>query len=59
MNVSLVVTQYIETMELLRVQGSKSNILAEGDYFRADGPFEGRNDNLNPVPSFKENMEFS
>jgi hypothetical protein len=46
-------------MELLRVQGSKSNILAEGDYFRADGPFEGRNDNLNPVPSFKENMEFS
>jgi hypothetical protein len=37
----LVVTQFIETMELLRVQGPKNNIKAEGDYLRADGPFEG------------------
>jgi hypothetical protein len=27
-------------MELLHVQGPKSNIKAVGDYLRADGPFE-------------------
>jgi hypothetical protein len=43
-------------MELLRVQGPKNNILAVGDYLRADGPFEIeiRNDNFDPVLSFKE-----
>jgi hypothetical protein len=33
-------------MELLLVQGPKKNILAVGDYLRADGPFEGKNDML-------------
>jgi hypothetical protein len=37
-NDPLVVTQFIETIELLRVQGSKSNIYAVGDYnLRASG----------------------
>jgi hypothetical protein len=51
-------------MDLLRVQGPKNNIEAVGDYLRADGPFEGKNDNFDPVPSFKErhgvnlNVEF-
>jgi hypothetical protein len=42
MNDSSDVTKFIETMELLRVQGSKSNMQAVGDYFCADGPFEGK-----------------
>jgi hypothetical protein len=54
MNDSLVVTQFIETMELLRVQGPKNSIKAVGDYLRADVPFEGKNDNFDPVSSFKE-----
>jgi hypothetical protein len=41
-------------MELLRVQGPKSNILAVGDYLRTDAPFEGKNDNFDPVSSSKE-----
>jgi hypothetical protein len=41
-------------MELLRVQAPKSNILAVGDYLRADGPFGGYNDNFDPVLSSKE-----
>jgi hypothetical protein len=41
-------------MELLRVQGPKNNILAVGDYLRADVPFESKNDNFDPVLSFKE-----
>jgi hypothetical protein len=41
-------------MELLGVQEPKKNILAVGDYLRADGPFEGRNDNFDPVSSSKE-----
>jgi hypothetical protein len=44
LNDPLVVTQFIETMELLRVYGPKNNIQAAGDYLRADGPFEGKND---------------
>jgi hypothetical protein len=36
------VTQYIETMELLRVQGPKNNTQAVGDYLRADESFEGQ-----------------
>jgi hypothetical protein len=54
LNDSLVVTQFIETMELLRVQGPKSNIYVVGDYLRADEPFEGKNDNFDPVSSFKD-----
>jgi hypothetical protein len=38
----------VETMEFLRVQGPKSNILAVGDYLRADVPFKGKNDNFDP-----------
>jgi hypothetical protein len=51
-------------LELLRVQGPKSNISAVGDYLRVDVPFEGKNDNFDPVSSYKErygvqlNMEF-
>jgi hypothetical protein len=41
-------------MKLLRVQGLKNNISAVGDYLRADGPFEGKNDNFDSVPSSKE-----
>jgi hypothetical protein len=41
LNDVLVVTPFIETMDLLRVQGPKSNILAVGVYLRADGPFDG------------------
>jgi hypothetical protein len=41
-------------MELLRVQGPKNNIQAVGDYLRADEPFEGKNDNFDPVSSSKE-----
>jgi hypothetical protein len=54
LNDPLVVTQPVETMELLRVQGPKSNISAVDDYLRADGPFEGKNDNFDPVLSYKE-----
>jgi hypothetical protein len=36
----LVVTQFIETMELLRVQEPKN--IEVGDYLRADVPFEGK-----------------
>jgi hypothetical protein len=42
-------------MKLLRVQGPKNNIEALGDYLRADGPFEGKNDNFDPVPRLKIN----
>jgi hypothetical protein len=41
-------------MELLRAQEPKSNILAVGDYLRADGPFEGKNDNFDSITSSKE-----
>jgi hypothetical protein len=40
-----------ETMGLLRVQGPKNNILAVGEYLRADVPFEGKNDDFDSVPS--------
>jgi hypothetical protein len=36
-------------MEMLRVQGPQNNIQAVGDYLRADGPFEGKSDNFDPV----------
>jgi hypothetical protein len=54
LNDPVVVTKFIGTMELLRVQGPKSNILAVGDYLRADVPFEGKKDNFDPVSSFKK-----
>jgi hypothetical protein len=41
-------------MELLRVQGPKNNIQAVSDYLRADVPFEGKNDNFDPVSSSEE-----
>jgi predicted membrane-bound dolichyl-phosphate-mannose-protein mannosyltransferase len=41
-NGSLVLTQFIEIIELLRVQGPKNNIEAVGDYLCADGPFLGK-----------------
>jgi hypothetical protein len=41
-------------MELLRVQEPKNNIKAVGDYLRANGPFESKNDNFDPVFSSKE-----
>jgi hypothetical protein len=43
LNDPLVVTQFIETMELLCVQGPNSTILAVGDYLRANGKCEGNN----------------
>jgi hypothetical protein len=46
----LVVTQFIETMELLHVQGPKNNIKAIDVYLRADGPFQGKDDYFNPDP---------
>jgi hypothetical protein len=39
LNDPLSVTRFIETTELLRVQGPKNNIKAVGDYLRADVPF--------------------
>jgi hypothetical protein len=36
------------------VQEPKNNIQAVGDYLRADGPFEGKTDNFDPVYSSKE-----
>jgi hypothetical protein len=54
LNDHLLVTQFIETMGLLRVQGPKNNILTVGDYLRADGPFEGKNDHFDPVSNSKE-----
>jgi hypothetical protein len=36
------------------VQEHKNNIFAVGDYLRTDGPFKGKNDNFDPVASFKE-----
>jgi hypothetical protein len=39
----------METMELWHVQGPNNNIKAVGYYLRADGPFEGKNDNFEPV----------
>jgi hypothetical protein len=50
----LVVTRFIETTELLRVQEPKNNIQAVGDYLRADGPFEGKTDRFDPVLNFRE-----
>jgi hypothetical protein len=37
-------------MELLHVQRPKSIIEAVCDYLRADGPFEGKNDNFDLIP---------
>jgi hypothetical protein len=51
-------TRFIETTELLRLQEPKNNTKAVGDYLRADGPFESKNDNFDPVSSSKENMEY-
>jgi hypothetical protein len=34
--------QFIETTELLHVQGPKNNIKVLGDYPRADGPLGGK-----------------
>jgi hypothetical protein len=45
----LVVTRFIETTELLRVQEPKNNTQAVGDYFRADEFFEGKTDRFDPV----------
>jgi hypothetical protein len=47
----LVFSKFIEAKGLLHVQGSKNNIEAVGDYLRADVPFEGKNDNFDPVQS--------
>jgi hypothetical protein len=55
----LVVTRFIETTELLRVQEPKNNILAEGDYFRADGPYEIKTDRFDPFLNTKEYKEYS
>jgi hypothetical protein len=41
-------------MELLRGQVPKNNIKVVGDYLRADGPFESKNDNFDPVSTSKE-----
>jgi hypothetical protein len=43
-------------MELLHFQGPKNNILAVGDYLRADVPFEGKNDNFDPSSKFYRKM---
>jgi hypothetical protein len=43
-------------MELLHVQGPKSNIKAVGDYFRADGPFEGKNGYSKPDLRYSSNI---
>jgi hypothetical protein len=39
-------------MEFLHVQGPKNNIEAVGDCLRADGPFDGKYDNFDPVQNF-------
>jgi hypothetical protein len=39
-------------MDLVHVQGPKNIIYAVGDYLNADGPFEGKNYNFDPVPNF-------
>jgi hypothetical protein len=39
---------------MLRVQEPKNNIQAVGYYLRADGPFEGKTDRFDPVPTSKE-----
>jgi hypothetical protein len=44
----------METMELLRVQGPKNNILAVGDYLSADGLFQSKKDDFDPVPRSTE-----
>jgi hypothetical protein len=52
LNGPLVVTQFIETIELLHVQGPKRNILAVGDYPRADRLSKGENDYFYSVQNF-------
>jgi hypothetical protein len=47
----MVVTQFIETMEILHVKGSNKNIRTAGDYIRVEGPFEKVNDYFNYQPS--------
>jgi hypothetical protein len=49
----MVVTRFIETMELSHVQGPKSNIEAEGEYLCADG-FEGKDDNVELFQNSRE-----
>jgi hypothetical protein len=39
--------------------GTQNNIQAEGDCLRADGPFEGKNDNFDPFQVLKKDMEYS
>jgi hypothetical protein len=48
------VVPFIETMELLHMQGPKSNINAIGDYLRADAPSEGKFNYFNSVPNSRE-----
>jgi hypothetical protein len=54
LNDLLVVTQFIETMKLLHVQGPENNIKALGDYLRMDGPYEGKDENFDFVLSSRE-----
>jgi type III secretory pathway lipoprotein EscJ len=51
--------QFIEAMELLRVQGPKMNIIAVGDYLRADGLFKSKKDFFDPISFQKEIYEYS
>jgi hypothetical protein len=45
----LVVEQFIETMDLLLVQGPNNNKILLGDYLRADGPIQGKHDSFDPA----------
>jgi hypothetical protein len=52
-------TQFIETMESLHVQGPKSNVKAVRDYLRADGPFQGQMTVLTRSGTLEKDMDFS
>jgi hypothetical protein len=54
LNYPLVVSQFIETMKLLRVQRLQNSVKAVCDYLRADGPFKGISDYSTPFQSSNE-----
>jgi hypothetical protein len=49
-NHPLVVKPFIEIIKLSHVQGPENNIKEVGYYLRADGPFVGKDDYLDPDP---------
>jgi hypothetical protein len=45
----MVETLLIETIDLWHMQGPNNKTKAVGDYLRADGPFEGKNNYFDPA----------